>query len=309
MCSDEILQKLSYMENVIKNLQSELSDTKLLLNEVLAKRNELYYQKFLEKQLSATHKKTKFGITDISNETHHIEIKHWINYKSALGQLLSYNFNDNKSLAAYFFGSVSEHQKQDIITLFHTNNVSVHELIDTPTGIQIINHHLCHSETQEQQFENWLSNKIYFSENSYMTLDEICSSFFKSKVVSHDLISKYKNIIETYIKKNIKEINSKYNAIHKGWCHLTFYNNEDPFIKWLDENIEYNENKVLKLGDVCELYLGKTKIHSSSKTKYKNILEKYIKFKFLTVKWKYSVININGISYNGWKHLCIKRIL
>jgi hypothetical protein len=149
MSSIEILEKISDMEIVIKNLQSKISDMETVLNDVLSKRNELYYQKFLEKQLNGTHKKTKFGITDISNETHHIEIKHWIKYKSALGQLLSYNFNDNKSLAAYFFGTVSEQQKQDIITLFHTNNVSVHEFVDTSNGIQIVNHHFFPSETQE----------------------------------------------------------------------------------------------------------------------------------------------------------------
>jgi len=118
MSSVEILKKISDMEIVIKNLQLKISDMETVLDEVLSKRNELYYQKFLEKQLNGTHKKTKFGITDISNETHHIEIKHWIKYKSALGQLLSYNFNDNKSLAAYFLVPYLNNKNKILLLFF-----------------------------------------------------------------------------------------------------------------------------------------------------------------------------------------------
>jgi hypothetical protein len=57
MSSIEILEKISNMEIVIKNLQLKISDMETVLDEVLSKRNELYYQKFLEKQLNGTHKK------------------------------------------------------------------------------------------------------------------------------------------------------------------------------------------------------------------------------------------------------------
>jgi heat shock protein HspQ len=111
------------------------------------------------------------------------------------------------------------------------------------------------------------------------------------------LVLKYKNIIESYIKNNIKETNWKCNFIHterniktKGWYHIAFYNNENPFIKWLEENVEYNENKVLKLKDVCESYLGKTIKNEHKKSKYKNEIEIFIKHKYNQLKSKYGKI-------------------
>jgi chromosome segregation ATPase len=91
-----------------KQLQNEIEKIKEHLQQLSIKRNELYYQRFLERLLSASHCKTSFGVTDITTENEHIEIKHWRNYKAALGQLLSYNFNDDKNLCAYFFGYIEQ---------------------------------------------------------------------------------------------------------------------------------------------------------------------------------------------------------
>jgi hypothetical protein len=148
-----------------------------------------------------------------------------------------------------------------------------------------------------------------------VSLDEICSSFFKSKLISHDLILKYKNIIECYIKNNIKETNWKCNFIYtdrkiktKGWYHIAFYNNEDPFIKWLEENVEYNENKILKLKDVCESYLG-IKVGPRIMTNYKFIIQNYIKFKYTNINSDFQNTTFQNNKYKGWRHLCIKQSL
>jgi P4 family phage/plasmid primase-like protien len=80
----------------------------------------------------------------------------------------------------------------------------------------------------------------------------------------------------------------------------------NDFYNWLEENIMYKENELLQLREVCQLYLGKIKIHSSVSSKYKKELERYIKEKYSNIKWEYGVVKINDVTYNGWKHLCVK---
>lgn len=81
----------------------------------------------------------------------------------------------------------------------------------------------------------------------------------------------------------------------------------NDFYNWLEENVEENEDELLQLKTICEMYLNKTsKIHSSLTTKYKKEVEKYVKEKYKLLKWEHGVVRINNISYNGWKHLSIK---
>ena len=80
----------------------------------------------------------------------------------------------------------------------------------------------------------------------------------------------------------------------------------NDFYNWLEENIMYKENELLQLRETCQIYLGRVKVHSSVSSKYKKEMEKYIKEKYKQVKSEYGVVKINDITYNGWKHLCIK---
>jgi phage anti-repressor protein len=59
---------------------------------------------------------------------------------------------------------------------------------------------------------------------------------------------------------------------------------ENVFYNWLEENIKYKENEVLQLKEVCQIYLGKNKVHSSFSSIYKKEIEKYIKEKYKNVK-------------------------
>lgn len=223
-------------ENKIRNLENKLFELKNKVFELENKRNENYYQKFLEKHFSASHKKTKCGITDISTDYEHIEIKHWKNYKSALGQLLSYNYNDNKSLAAYFFGSISDEQKKIVIDLYSSKNISIYEFAETIDGIRVV---------------------------------EIVNMNGK--------------------KESDKE--------------------QKLFIEWLDKNIEYKENEILKLNDILELYTGNKQHHSSFSTKYKKEVEKFIQLKYKDISHDFQNIWVKNKSVRGWKHLCLKNNL
>jgi hypothetical protein len=319
-----IYERLQFLETQVKkltienlNIKQEVKELQSTIDFLKDKKTEIYYQKFLEKYLNATHQKTKFGITDISTDSCHIEIKNWISYKAALGQLLSYNFNDNKSLSAYFYGSVKEDQKQNIIKLFTSKNVSVYEFVDGLDGIKINNlydaniiEEIC--ESNEQKFEKWICDKILFCEDSYMNLEEICSAFLLKLNIHSSVKLKYKIIIENFIKNNIKNVKGNYGSVningktYKGWKNLMFYNKEDSFIKWLDENVEYKENSILQVRDVCEKYLGKEDIHSSLSSKYRKKIETWVNINHNYINCKYQKTSLNNNFYRGWKHLCIK---
>ena len=79
----------------------------------------------------------------------------------------------------------------------------------------------------------------------------------------------------------------------------------NDFYNWLDENIEKKEGSLLQVKDVCELFLGKSKIHSKESSKYKKEIEKYIKEKYTSLQWEYSVVKIDNKCYKGWKDLSI----
>jgi P4 family phage/plasmid primase-like protien len=80
----------------------------------------------------------------------------------------------------------------------------------------------------------------------------------------------------------------------------------NDFYNWLDENIEEKKGGVLKLKDVCELYIGKPKISPRVSNKHKLEIEKYIKAKYKNVLEKYKDSSYNGERYKGWVGVQIK---
>lgn len=222
---EEIIQEINNKLNKVIDLQNEFE---LRLKSLETKRDEMYYQKFLEKQLNATHKRTKYGITDISTQDYHIEIKRWNDYKKALGQLLSYNYNKVKKLAVYFFGNVKDEQKTNIVELFQKNDIEIYEFIDTLDGIKIN----CYDNKDEKEndnkkFENWLCENIVYKENGLLQLKDICQLYLNKSDIHSKLSSKFKNPVEIYIKTNFENLQWKYGVIrinnktHNGWKHLS----------------------------------------------------------------------------------------
>lgn len=129
----EFEQKLN---NLTIHLQNELIIVKQQLEYALQKRNEIFYQKQLEKILNGTHKSTKHGITDIFTKDAIYEIKCWKNYKACFGQLKSYYLgNEDKRLCAAFYGEINLEQKHKIIDLFSQNNIEVYEIKECSEGI------------------------------------------------------------------------------------------------------------------------------------------------------------------------------
>lgn len=310
--SNQLENRYIQFENENKELHNKCNQLEIKYEELVNKKNEIYYQKFLERKLLATHKKTTHGITDITTNNEHIEIKHWKNYKNALGQLLSYNHNDNKSLCAYFFGSVNDNQCEQIIELYRLKGVSIKQFIDTANGIiikTVLDTNVT-NKNEQNDFHSWLDENIEYKENSVLKLSE-CVEKFLNKIISPRELGKYREQLEKYIKNKYPQINFKYkqfwinNQSYKGWQNLALINKEDNFSNWLNKNIEYKENSILKLSNCVEMYLGK-QLGPRSKTTYKKDIENFLKNKFPTLNNLYQDSKINDIKYKGWLHFALK---
>jgi hypothetical protein len=91
------------------------------------KYNENFYQKILEQYLNGSHKTLKCGISDITTDEIHAEIKIWEDYKCALGQILTYDHEDPKQkLQVYFFGKYTDNKKESVIDLYKKHNIEVY---------------------------------------------------------------------------------------------------------------------------------------------------------------------------------------
>ena len=71
------------------------------------------------------------------------------------------------------------------------------------------------------------------------------------------------------------------------------------FDYWLDKNIIYKKNAVLKLQDTIEIYIG-NKISTRHLGVYRKKIEKY-----RNIEWEYKQFWISDTKYKGWKNLQI----
>ncbi len=108
------------------------------------------------------------------------------------------------------------------------------------------------------------------------------------------------NILLEYYNKDIPEPNEVKIKTNE------YRQENNDFFNWLEENVEYNENSILKLEDVCFMFLGK-KIGPRSKTKFKKEIERYIKTKYHNVNNEYQDSKLNDTKYKGWLHFSIKQ--
>lgn len=126
--------------NSIHKLLKENEKLKAQLHILQAKKNEDFYQSILEKHFKATHKKLPIGITDITTEDTHIEIKRWSCWREAFAQLILYNSHDPKEkLHACFFGEYTQPAKNLAIQALKQQNISCFELMQTDNTIYMVN--------------------------------------------------------------------------------------------------------------------------------------------------------------------------
>lgn len=103
------------------------------------KKDEPYYQTILERYYSATHKKLNCGVTDITTDTFHAEIKEWPSWKEAFGQLMVYNTEDPRdNLICFFFGKYSQRCKDIVKLTADKVGYKVYDIIECGTYLHIV---------------------------------------------------------------------------------------------------------------------------------------------------------------------------
>lgn len=106
-----------------------------------AKKSEAFFQSILETYLQGSHKSVKSGVTDITTDTIHAEIKDWSSWKYALGQLLAYNFSEPKLyLHVYLFSTMrpKKEKRDEVFTIFKQHNITPFEFICDDINVKII---------------------------------------------------------------------------------------------------------------------------------------------------------------------------
>lgn len=221
----ELKRSFNQLRNELEAVKQCITELKHERDEVRADKKEVYYQRFLEKHLGATHKVVKHGITDITTAQYHIEIKRWNNYKHSIGQLLAYNLGDNKHLIAAFFGVNKGGEKEKALEYAHSRGIEVWELLDTPYGVEIIKHGM--RKTNGMLIE-WLEENIVYEPNSVLHSKQIYEVFYNvTKIrLSNKQKAELKEDIQRWINVKFPSIDhtfqdSTFMSIKfKGWIHL-----------------------------------------------------------------------------------------
>ena len=125
--------ELQQKSNTIDNLKLEIAFLK-------NKKNEQFYQEIMEKHFNAAHKTLNIGITDITTDDAHYEIKRWSCWKEALAQLQLYNDEDPKEhIYACFFETCTENHKEKVQNSLNKYNIECLEFHQDESGINLYN--------------------------------------------------------------------------------------------------------------------------------------------------------------------------
>lgn len=102
------------------------------------RKNERFYQLMLEQFLCGTHKTLSCGITDVTTDTCHAEIKEWKNWKEAVGQLTCYNAVDPKpELCVYLFGKYTSTCKEQAVSVCKTCGIRPYEFVESAVDCSV----------------------------------------------------------------------------------------------------------------------------------------------------------------------------
>lgn len=105
-----------------------------------SRKNESFYQAIVEKFLGASHKRLLVGITDITTDNCHAEIKDWRHWKEAVGQVMCYNAVEPKNeMHLYCFGPYKDFCKNEAIKVLQRLGIQVFEIVNEDTIPRIVN--------------------------------------------------------------------------------------------------------------------------------------------------------------------------
>lgn len=119
------------LQNINASLKQKVQDLELALRLAKEDKREDTYQRLLEKYCfpGASHLKIACGVTDITTDTLHAEIKRFEYWKDAIGQLSAYNIDLPRSeLHVYLFGKYSEACKQKAVYIIQQLHIHPFEV-------------------------------------------------------------------------------------------------------------------------------------------------------------------------------------
>jgi hypothetical protein len=138
----------------VEDLRSKNANLLIELAVLKNKKNEKFYQVIVEKYLKGTHSRNIHGITDVTNDYVHAEIKKICDYKTAVGQLLAYDSADQKKeLHIYLFNDENKEQLDNVSVCLkslksrYSINIQLFKFNVTDDKVEIIEY-----ETNEIKF-------------------------------------------------------------------------------------------------------------------------------------------------------------
>lgn len=217
-----LIANLTFMDSLTR----EVDSIKKTLEKLQGyPRLERTYQKHLEEVIGASHIKCKFGVSDIETDTDIIEIKHFSQYKAALGQLLFYNYRKNKRLKVYLFGNVPKNITE-ICDVFEEFNVEVYHIWKDCDNITV---ERMDTKQIQDEFTEWCTKNIIFKHDNILTLSDVCKAFHGCELSPREA-SRTKLKIQDFIRKTFPSLNNNYqhttyNGVnYRGWLHLMISN-------------------------------------------------------------------------------------
>jgi len=116
------------LKGSVTSLREQLQAVLRLVSTQPVQKKESYYQALLSAKLNAGHMRIEgVGITDITTDDAHIEIKHWGRFQEVPGQLAKYQQALPRSRSCvYFFGTEPPKKRyEQIVNLMEAANIEV----------------------------------------------------------------------------------------------------------------------------------------------------------------------------------------
>lgn len=137
----ELLQELSLVKRENQRLRNENLKYK-------TKRTEEFYQVVVENWLQSSHVQLGIGVSDVTTEDTHVEIKDWKSWKHAAGQLRAYhNDSPKENLFLCLYGPYDKVAKQKAIANVKKDGVRCFDFVDVDRKVIVVD-----SDTQEEVY-------------------------------------------------------------------------------------------------------------------------------------------------------------
>lgn len=122
-------------------LRGEINEIKQHLNiSPVPQYKEIFYQQILEKHLGGNHLQLHTGITDVTTDLIHAEIKIWYDYRKGISQLQLYNAASRRErLQLYFFGNSLRNERAIVCEYVPAFNIELYEFVHEGLILKIVN--------------------------------------------------------------------------------------------------------------------------------------------------------------------------